>query len=56
MQVDLIPKNIETQKIGCLLFKHLARRKTIDVKKLCFFKRSVLLFLAIPILPYSNII
>jgi hypothetical protein len=38
------------------IFKHLARRKTIDVKKICFFKRYVFLFMAISILPYSNII
>jgi hypothetical protein len=38
------------------IFKHLARRKTIDIKKICFFKRYVFLFMAISILPYSNII
>jgi hypothetical protein len=38
------------------IFKHLARRKIIDIKKICFFKRYAFLFMAISILPYSNII
>jgi hypothetical protein len=56
MQVDLIQKKSRDPKIGHLLFKHLARRETINMKKLCFFKRSVFFFLAISILSYFNII